>query len=298
MLDVATIEMEDYQKKYKRYSAFFENALRRYCAEMRFHPDILAESMRYSLLSGGKRVRPVLFFAALELFGLHYEDEIMLAIALESIHTYSLIHDDLPAMDNDDYRRGNPSNHMVYGEANAILAGDALLSEACSLAFSEAKRDFCHLQAAAWLIEAAGPKGMVAGQSEDLRCTGKDVNEAELEFIYAHKTGKLIAAPIVMAAILAGESVEIAECFGMELGRLFQMTDDLLDVKGDRQKMGKTLGKDKDEDKATCIKVYGLERSEIMADKCAAECMKLLKNLGRDTSFLEHIVRLVRGRDN
>lgn len=290
--------MKSFSEKYGEYLAFFEEELKKYCLGLRYRPNILTESMKYSLLSGGKRVRPVLFFATLDLFGLNYREEAPMAIALECIHTYSLIHDDLPALDNDDYRRGNPSNHKVFGEANAILAGDALLSEACNILFSEAKRSALHLQAATFLMDAAGPNGMVGGQSEDLLLTGKDVNEEELNFIYEHKTGKLLAAPIAMAAILAERDISVAARFGSELGKLFQLTDDLLDVKGDSVKMGKTLGKDKEEDKATCIKVYGFEQSEILADRSAAECIKILRQIQGDVSFLEDIVRLVRSRDN
>lgn len=290
--------MKNFQEKYGEYFDFFEEALKSYCAEMDYRPPILTEGMRYSLLSGGKRVRPVLFFAMLELFGLDYKCESEAALALECIHTYSLIHDDLPAMDNDDYRRGNPSNHKIFGEANAILAGDALLSEACSLLLKQARKSERHLHAAAWLMDAAGANGMIAGQSADLLYTGKNTNADELQFIYAHKTGKLIAAPVVMAAILADADVGIAELFGMELGVLFQLTDDLLDEKGDSEKMGKTLGKDKEEDKATCVKVYGLERSELLADQSAAKCLDYLKKFEGNTSFFEGIVRLVRERDN
>ena len=289
--------MKSFEEKYREYYNLFERVLKEFCAQMHFAPPVLRDSMRYSLLSGGKRIRPVLFYSALELFGGNPQEEGLFALALECIHTYSLIHDDLPAMDNDDYRRGNPSNHKVFGEANAILAGDALLSEACSLLFSAAQKSGRHLRAAAFLMDAAGARGMVAGQSADLLYTGKNAGEEELRFIYEHKTGKLIAAPIVIAAILTGADERIAEEFGGELGILFQLTDDLLDEKGTSDKMGKTLGKDLKDDKLTCVKVYGLEQSEILADRSAAKCLELLKNIENDTCFLEGIVRLVRGRD-
>lgn len=290
--------MGKFEEKYGEYHQAFEAALKKFCTEMDFRPKVLTESMRYSLLSGGKRVRPVLFFAFLDLFGADYRKETTLAVALECIHTYSLIHDDLPAMDNDDFRRGNPSNHKVFGEANAILAGDALLSEAAVLLLKEAAKDRAHCRAALRLMEAAGAGGMVAGQSADLLYTGKTATAEELDFIYVHKTGKLIAAPVIMAAILAGYGEETAECFGLELGRLFQLTDDLLDVKGDSSLMGKTLGKDAEEDKATCIKVYGAEQCEVLADRCAARCLDLLDQFQGDKEFLRGIVDLVRSRDN
>ncbi len=286
-----------FSQKYDLYLNTFEGALKRFCADLDcFSP--LAEGMRYSLLSGGKRVRPVLFYATLDLLGLDYTAEQILAIALECIHTYSLIHDDLPAMDNDDYRRGVPSNHKIFGEANAILAGDGLLSLACSLAFSEAARDARHLAAGDYLFSAAGVKGMVAGQSADLLYTGKPGGQEELSFIYEHKTSKLLAAPVVMAALLAGANPEAFEQFGMELGRLFQLTDDLLDVKGQSAVLGKSVGKDGKEDKLTCVKVYGLRESELLADRTAAKCRSLLDRIGGDTSFLKDLVTLVRERDN
>lgn len=286
-----------FEEKYREYFDLFESSLKNFCVSLQIAPPVLKDSMRYSLLSGGKRIRPVLFFAALELFHLSPVEEMDFAIALECIHTYSLIHDDLPAMDNDDFRRGNPSNHKVYGEANAILAGDALLSEACCVLFSAAKKSERHLRAAAYLAEAAGARGMVAGQSADLLYTGKNGGEEELRFIYEHKTGKLIAAPLVMAAILADRDVLPAENFGLELGNLFQLTDDLLDKKGESGKMGKTLGKDAEEDKLTCVKVFGLKESELLADRSASKCLNLIKDHFDNNFFFEGIVRLVRNRD-
>lgn len=290
--------MKEFQKKYEEYLGFFENALRDYCTAMRYEPSVLTESMRYSLLSGGKRVRPVLFFGALERFGADYRSETGLAVALECIHTYSLIHDDLPAMDNDDFRRGVPSNHKVFGEANAILAGDALLSEACVLMLRESARSERHLAAATRLSRAAGAEGMVGGQSADLLYTAKQGGERELRFIYEHKSGELISAPVVMAALLAGAETGAAEEFGKELGILFQLTDDILDEKGESAKMGKTLGKDRETGKLTCVKVYGLRESELLADRSAAKCRAALKKLGGKGDFLEDLIGLVRSRDN
>ena len=289
--------MTDFQKKYQDYRSFFEGELKHFCAEMNLQPPVLTESMRYSLLSGGKRVRPVLFFGTLSRFGADYTAETGLALALECIHTYSLIHDDLPAMDNDDFRRGNPSNHRVFGEANAILAGDALLSEAMRLLLKESGRSAAHLRAAQYLADAAGADGMIAGQSADLLFTGTAGGEEELGFIYAHKTGKLITAPIVMAAMLGGGDVQAAENFGQALGSLFQLTDDILDEKGESAKMGKTLGKDAAEEKLTCVKVYGMKRAEVLADQTAAKCHSLLDALGGD-EFLSCMIELVRERDN
>lgn len=264
---------------------------------MAFQPTVLTESMRYSLLSGGKRVRPVLFFAALDAFGFNYRGEEPLAFALECIHTYSLIHDDLPAMDDDDLRRGRPSNHKVFGEANAILAGDALLSYAFDILLRESGRDAGHLSAARTLSKAAGAEGMVAGQSADLLYTGKNGGEGELRFIYRNKTGRLMAAPVAMAADLAGKKRAEAEAFGLALGELFQITDDILDAVGESKALGKTVGKDAAEDKLTAVKVFGLEGARARALECAATCMDLLGKMNTDQEFLSGLIGQVLGRD-
>ena len=285
-----------YLEEYGRFRDHFEAYLQKTCAGMSFDTDILTESMRYSLFSGGKRVRPVLFFSSLEMFGMPYEGEEALAFALECIHTYSLIHDDLPAMDNDDMRRGRPSNHKVFGEANAILAGDGLLSYAFDILLNEGERSLRHLHAAQALSRAAGAAGMVAGQSLDLLCTGGAGGERELAEIYRNKTGRLIAAPVVMAAVLAGRDTAPAEEFGLALGELFQLTDDLLDALGSSAALGKSVGKDAQEDKLTAVKVYGQDGARARADSCAEHCMALLHKMS-GTDFLYELVSHVRRRD-
>ncbi len=288
----------NFQEQFEIYRTHFETYLKNRCAGMAFEPHILTESMRYSLLSGGKRIRPVLFFSALEAFGLSFAGEEPLAFALECIHTYSLIHDDLPAMDNDDFRRGRPSNHKVFGEANAILAGDALLSYAFDCMLSECGRDRAHLCAAQALSRAAGAEGMVAGQSLDLLSTGKPGDEKALLAIYRNKTGRLIAAPVVMAAILSGKYQKEAEAFGLALGTLFQLTDDILDAVGNRAALGKSIGKDAQEGKLTAVSVYGLEGARRQADESARKCLDVLHTMeSADTEFLTQLTEYIRGRD-
>ena len=290
--------MKDFVEQYKKYEAEFECALARCCGAMNFKPDLLTDSMRYSLLIGGKRIRPVLFLSTLDSYGYDYQKEMDFALALECIHTYSLIHDDLPAMDNDDFRRGKASNHKTFGEANAILAGDALLSYAFDLTIAECKRSASHIQAASVLSRAAGAEGMIAGQSADLYYSQKAAGAEELNFIYRNKTGALIVAPIVMAGILAGGEIEKLRAFGESLGFLFQLTDDLLDVKGDQDAVGKTLGKDEKEDKLTCIKVFGLEESERLAEEYAEKCRRSLREIkGMDPSFLLELTDFVLKRE-
>ena len=290
--------MKDFAEQYKKYEAEFERALTRLCGDMNFKPEILTDSMRYSLLIGGKRIRPVLFLSTLDSYGYDYRKEMDFALALECIHTYSLIHDDLPALDNDDLRRGKASNHRAFGEANAILAGDALLSYACDLMLSECKRSALHIEAASALSHAAGAEGMLAGQSADLCYAQTEAGEEELNFIYRNKTGALIVAPLVMAGILAGGEEEKLRAFGEALGHLFQLTDDLLDVKGDAGAMGKTLGKDEKVDKLTCVKVFGLEKSERLAVEYAKQCRGCLQDLkGMDPSFLLGLTDFVLKRE-
>ena len=288
----------NFKEKYNEYLSAVEQGLAEYAAAMHFLPSVLTESMRYSLLAGGKRIRPVLFYAALDALGQDYLQEKELAVAIECIHTYSLIHDDLPAMDNDDFRRGKFSNHRVFGEANAILAGDALLSYAFDLLLKASARDQRHLMAAQRLSHAAGAEGMIAGQSADLLYSGKEAGEKELLFIYENKTGRLISAPLEIAAVLADGNVEAAEAFGRNLGILFQLTDDILDEKGTDGRMGKTLGKDKIEDKLTCVKVFGMQKAEMLADEYVLKCRQALTALTEQTDFFEGIVSLVRGRDH
>ncbi len=289
----------NFSEQYEGYRARFEEALRIACGGMNYTPAVLAESMRYSLQAGGKRIRPVLFLAALDgLARLDVSKELDYAVAIECIHTYSLIHDDLPAMDNDDFRRGRPSNHKVFGEANAILAGDALLSYAFDLLLRRAAVDRRHARASLALSRAAGAEGMVAGQSADLFYERKEAGKEELKFIYANKTGRLIAAPLVMAAELAGRSQPEMEEFGMKLGMLFQLTDDILDEKGDAS-LGKTLGKDKAEGKLTAVRVFGMAGAERLADETAAACATLIGRADlHNADFFAALTASVRGRRN
>jgi geranylgeranyl diphosphate synthase type II len=257
--------------------------------------------MRYSLLSGGKRIRPVLALACADVLGISDEDVLPFALALEMIHTYSLIHDDLPAMDNDDFRRGKPTSHKAFGEANAILAGDALLNESYGICLNESMKGEKYAVAAKFLNECAGIQGMIVGQSADIYYSelGQEVSEEDLLYIYEHKTGKLILAPISIVSILAGGKYYVEmESFGKLLGRLFQMTDDILDVTGDFNALGKNVGKDEGKNKLTCIRVYGLEGAKVRADMCARDCHAVLEGIDGDTSFLHELVDYVLNRKN
>lgn len=293
--------MSSYHLRYQKYLQTFEEYMKNYMDRLKTKPDILGESMRYSLYCGGKRVRPVLALACAEVVGLSENEILPYALALEMIHTYSLIHDDLPAMDDDDFRRGKPTNHKVYGEANAILAGDGLLNEAYGICFEQSMKGEKYALAAKYLNECAGIYGMIAGQSADLYFAEKsgEVSEADLQYIDANKTGKLLLAPIVMASILQNNKNNLEfERFGKLLGQLFQMTDDILDVTGNFEDLGKNVGKDEGKNKLTCVRLYGLEGAKLRADMCAQDCHTTLECIDGDVSFLHELVDNILLRKN
>ena len=292
--------MNDFNLSYQKYLSVFENYAIEYTQKMRTNPEILGDSIKYSFLNGGKRIRPVLALAAAEVLGVPFEEILPYALALEMIHTYSLIHDDLPAMDNDDYRRGKPSNHKRFGEANAILAGDGLLNEAYAICIEQCMKGEKYALAAKYLNDCAGIYGMIAGQSADLYYSlENDGSEEELWYVQEHKTGKLLIAPLAIASILADNKDFFAlESFGHRLGRLFQMTDDILDVTGDASVLGKSIGKDEKENKLTCVRIYGLDGAKVHADMCSRECFAILEGVHGDTEFLRGLVEYILKRSN
>lgn len=288
----------DFSTKYESYLKIFNESLQEYCNGLNCKPQILCDSLKYSLLLGGKRIRPVLAYATADLLGIPHKKIKNFALAIELIHTYSLIHDDLPAMDNDDFRRGKPSNHKAFGEANAILAGDGLLNAAYSVLFDECFNGLEYVTAAKFICDSAGVYGMIAGQSADILYSEKDgTDERELSFIYENKTAKLITAPIMAACILSGgKEYSKLKQFGLSLGILFQLTDDILDVEGTFENLGKSIGKDEKEKKLTAIKIYGLDACKVKCELICDDCCKLLEGIDGDTSFLNDFVHYVVNR--
>lgn len=250
-------------------------------------PESLREAMRYSLLAGGKRLRPILCLAACELAGGDSDQAMPTAVALEMIHTMSLIHDDLPAMDNDDLRRGRPTNHKVYGEANAILAGDALLTRAFEMVALRSPGVPAErlLAVVGELSLASGAPGLVGGQVVDLECEGKQVDLETLEYIHLHKTGALLRACVLSGALIAGAPAELLEAlrtYARGIGLAFQIIDDILDVTASSEVLGKTAGKDLTADKTTYPKLLGLEESKRRAEALVAEAKAALEPYGAD----------------
>ena len=288
------------KEKLEELRAAFEEILENYTDSMCFKPDILNESMKYSLVQGGKRLRPVMMFACAQMLGGKVQDVAQFALALEMIHTYSLIHDDLPAMDNDDFRRGKPSNHKQFGEGQAILAGDALLNEAYSICFAECSKGKTYRNAAAFLCKNAGASGMIAGQAADLYWQGREAGKAEADFIVLNKTAKMIISAVTVPAYVYGADENIIGLFsefGKNFGFLFQITDDILDETGDFEKQGKSVGKDKEEKKLSALALFGREKSEELADHYCDICLKLLNEMPFESEFLQALTRYVRSRE-
>ncbi len=249
--------------------------------------DLITDSMRYSLLAGGKRIRPIMCIAACEMFGGTEEMAMPTAVAIEMIHTMSLVHDDLPAMDDDSLRRGVPTNHVVYGEDIAILSGDALLSEAfqhCAAHTPKSVPAERVVEVIRRLGESVGPVGLAGGQVMDLQCEGKEgVTLDQLRWIHAHKTAALLQVSVAAGALLAGatpKDVEALDTYALDVGLAFQVADDILDVTASTEDLGKTAGKDEEVEKTTYPKLLGLEESKVEAKRLVDEAMKALGPYG------------------
>ena len=253
------------------------------------YPEIINEAARYSIFPGGKRLRPVILLATCKMLGGKTANALPFACALEMIHTYSLIHDDLPAMDNDDLRRGHPTNHMVFGEAMAILAGDALLNRAYEVMAQHcvANPNIHFLKAMSKIADYAGIKGMIGGQVMDIRMENAAATAQELEYIYTNKTSGLLMAAFgggALAAFADDDTVSTMEDIGKTLGMAFQIKDDLLDISGG-ETLGKPIGSDQKNQKSTYISLYGVEKAEEMYHQLSASVIESLRRL-ENSAFL------------
>ena len=261
----------------------------------------LAESMEYSLMAGGKRLRPILVMAAADAVGARGTDFVQAACGIEMIHTYSLIHDDLPAMDNDDYRRGKLTNHKVFGEALAILAGDALLTQAFEVILrQQGVPAQVLLEVLREMSIAAGPNGMVGGQVIDMLSEGQRISMEELRKMHMGKTGALFRAAIRSGAILGGASeaklaalTTYADCFGLA----FQITDDILDVVGDEAVIGKPVGSDERNEKSTYVTLTSLEEAKKLAADTVQQALDALEVFGDEAKFLRDLVKMLLERN-
>jgi geranylgeranyl diphosphate synthase type II len=278
--------LTDFLTKYNNYLVYFEEKLNQYFNNQNSIPTKLIESMRYSAEAGGKRIRPVILLAVNDILGGKIEDVIDFAIAIELIHTYSLIHDDLPSMDNDDMRRGKPSNHKKFGEAMAILAGDALLNSAFELIANKPNFDNHDLQALKILSQFSGATGMIAGQVADIFGTDKGI-----DYIIENKTSKLLTAPLLIASVKNNNLYfDELKSLGYNLGKMFQITDDILDKTGDLKTIGKTPNKDKD--KNNYVNYLGLEKSIELNKTLYVNCKNIVNKID-NSEFLSKFIDFI-----
>jgi geranylgeranyl diphosphate synthase, type II len=267
-------------------------------------PPIIKEAMHYSLEAGGKRIRPLLLFATLAAFGKETKNGLLAASAIEMIHTYSLIHDDLPSMDNDDLRRGKPTNHKVFGDAIAILAGDALLTysfEVIGEISNEIASSETKLQLVIEMAKAAGSEGMVGGQVADMEGEGKALTIEELEYIHIHKTGRLLRFSVIAGALLGGanqEQLENLSSFAHHLGLAFQIRDDILDLEGNPEVLGKPVGSDTTNNKSTYPQLLTMDGAKEALQKHLEKSKQYLTKTGLDINLLSEIADLVAARDH
>ena len=283
-------------RTYEEYRALVERSLGPVLESLGDIPERLLEAMEYSLLAGGKRLRPVMLLAACEMAGGEAETVLPFACALEMIHTYSLIHDDLPAMDNDDLRRGKPTSHKVFGEDLAILAGDGLLNAAAELMARTAVEmgDLRGIRALEIIMRHAGVTGMIAGQTRDVLSEGEAPREDLVAYIHSHKTADLLEAPMEAGLALAGaeeQQIRAGFEYGLHLGLAFQMTDDLLDVTGDAALLGKNTGMDAALDKLTWVALKGVEGTARDAEEQVNLAIRALDSMPWDTSFFKELAQ-------
>lgn len=287
--------MTDFNSKYNFYLNYFNDSLASILENLKRKNDTkILETCKYSVLNGGKRIRPILCLSTGEILGVNKENLINLALAIEFIHSYSLVHDDLPCMDNDDYRRGKLSTHKMFGEYFGVLCGDALLNLAFETALSCNNINNNYINALKLLAEYSGHTGMIYGQTLDLDAENNKNNSEEfLLNIYLNKTAKLITAPLLTASILANNIYynELQE-FGKNLGYLFQMQDDILDETSSKSVLGKTIGKDKKQNKLTAIKVYGLNAAKERIEILYSNAINILKAIPNSQFLVDFTNRI------
>lgn len=298
----------DIRQEMKTRAAAIEEGIAPYLPQEKGFQQTVLDAMEYSVFAGGKRLRPMLMQASYQMFAEKKETPVLHAFmaAMEMIHTYSLVHDDLPAMDNDEYRRGKKTTHAVYGEAMGILAGDALLNyayETVASAILKDPGDMRGLRAFAVLSKKAGIYGMIGGQVVDVESekTGSTIDRNRLDFIYRLKTGALIEASLMIGAILAGaDEVSIArmEEAGTKLGLAFQIQDDILDVEGSFEQLGKPIGSDAENEKATYVTYEGLEKAKEDVQRFSEEAVQILDGFSGEHTFLRNLFLYLIHREN
>ena len=292
----------DFYKEFQERIVEVNKALDKFNEEKENPQNTIYKAMNYSLHAGGKRVRPVIMLAVAELMGASRESVMPFACAVEMIHTYSLIHDDLPCMDDDDLRRGKPTNHKVYGEAMAVLAGDALLNKAFEVILKNSQvSPNMTLAAMSEIATAAGTEGMIGGQVIDIESEGKQIDAVTLMTLHLHKTAALIMTSARVGALLGGggrEDLNAMEEFTRYLGIAFQIKDDILDVIGNEETLGKKVGVDAQHKKSTFVSIYGIEQSQNMLNDYTQKAINTLLPYGEKAEFLIELSKFLLEREN
>lgn len=291
------LEDDLFQKKMQEKVTEIEAVLKEFLPKELSEQKTIFEAMEYSVMAGGKRLRPLFLQESYELFG-GKEKEVVSAFmaAIEMIHTYSLVHDDLPAMDNDDYRRGKKTTHKVFGEDMGILAGDALLNyayETAVLGVEKAEKKEEAVQALSILAKKAGVFGMVGGQAVDVEQTGKPLTKTQLDFIYRLKTGALLEAALMTGAALAGadkKEISLLEQIGRNVGMAFQIQDDILDLTGTTEELGKPVLSDEKNEKTTYVSLYGMEKAEHAVEEYSNRALEQLAELPKESAWLNTLI--------
>lgn len=293
-----------FKNELKIKSEYIEEQLKKYMPKEEGYQKTIFKAMNYSLSSGGKRLRPILTLEATKLVGGNEKDAIPFSMAIEMIHTYSLIHDDLPAMDNDDFRRGKPTNHKVFGDAMATLAGDALLNYAFEVMLKESinkNNSEIHLKAIYEIAKGAGIYGMIGGQVVDVESENKSIEKEKLDFIHMHKTASMIVGCMKAGAIIGNASDEDLQNitkYAKNIGLAFQIVDDILDIVGDENILGKPVGSDLDNHKSTYPALVGLDESRKIARNLIQEAKESIKKVPGNSSFLENLADYIISRDH
>ncbi|EQF26018.1 polyprenyl synthetase family protein [Clostridioides difficile CD160] len=293
----------EFKQCLKEKASFIENVLKEYMPKEEGYQKTVIEAMNYSLSAGGKRLRPILTLEACKIVGGNEEEAIPFAVAIEMIHTYSLIHDDLPALDNDDLRRGRPTNHKVYGEAMGILAGDALLNYAFEVMLSGSinkENPEKYLKAINEIAKGAGIYGMIGGQVVDVESENKQIEKEKLDYIHMNKTAAMMVGCMRAGAIIGGansEQMEEITKYAKNIGLSFQIVDDILDIVGDEAKLGKKVGSDIENHKSTYPSLLGLDKSKEIAYNLIDEAKKSIEKLSDDVDFLKGLAEYIIDRE-
>lgn len=298
-------DLAQFQQELEKRKKYIDSCLQKYLTPSDAYPPIVHEAMHYAIFNGGKRLRPIMVLEGATLAGGNQESTVPVACALEMIHSYSLVHDDLPAMDDDDLRRGKPTCHIVFGEANAILTGDALLTGAFVVMTESDRMPGVKpdnlIRVIREIAEAAGSQGMIGGQVIDLQSEGQDIDYETLKTLHSLKTGKLFQAALRSGGILNDmneQGLQSIDEYARNFGLAFQITDDILDVNGNEEVTGKHAGSDAKNAKTTYPGLFGLEKSRQLAEECVKACIASLQEFGPEADFLRQLAYFTLERQN